>query len=147
MDETNAFFTHTIVGAPFTTLLGKRMSYAAARRDGVNVNLATGGSTLTTVWRDWVVLSHHNDAPGQPRRRPEPLREHAADRARVPVHVLLDQIDWIDAVAKGFREFSPLLIANRGIEVNMIERQFILEFIAGDDHTCDPEKNNFRCGH
>ena len=74
MDETNAFFTHTIVGAPFTTLLGKRMSYAAARRDGVNVNLATGSSTLTTVWRDWVVLSHHNDAPGQPRRRPARAR-------------------------------------------------------------------------
>ncbi len=74
MDDTDAFFTQTIVGAPFTTVLGKRMRPGTVQRDGVRVNLETGDAFLTDVWRDWVVLSHQNDAAGQPRRRPGALR-------------------------------------------------------------------------
>ncbi len=74
MDETDAFFTHTVVGAPFTTLLGKRMPNGRAQREGLTVNLDTGDAVLTALWRDWIVLSHHGDTPGHPRRRPGKVR-------------------------------------------------------------------------
>lgn len=74
MDDTDAFFTHTIVGAPFTTVLGKRMPSTALKRDGVKVHLASGESFLTAAWRDWLVLSHQNDPAGRPRRCPGQLR-------------------------------------------------------------------------
>lgn len=74
MDDTDAFFTHTIVGAPFTTVLGKRLPSGSIKREGVKVNVETGESFLTAVWRDWLVLSHQNDLAGQPRRRPGSLR-------------------------------------------------------------------------
>ena len=74
MDDTDAFFTHTIVGAPFTTVLGKRLPSGRQTRDGVKINLETGDSFLTVAWRDWLVLSHQNDPTGLPRRRPGRIR-------------------------------------------------------------------------
>ena len=47
MDSTDAFFTHTIVGAPLTVLLGRRQTLASLSSAGVEVDLAHGGHRLS----------------------------------------------------------------------------------------------------
>jgi hypothetical protein len=74
MDEADAFFTQTIVGAPFTVVLGRRIQPVAGERQGLEINLTTGESRLTRVWHDWIVLSHACDPVGQTRLRPGRLR-------------------------------------------------------------------------
>lgn len=74
MDETDAFFTQTIVGAPFSMPLGQRLTPAQASQNGLRIEFDTGQSRLTQSWHDWWVLSHAGDAPGKPRLRPTPLR-------------------------------------------------------------------------
>lgn len=71
MDPADAFFTQTVVGAPFTALMGRRrVPGQAGSREGLEVDLATGRSGLTQLWREWIVLSHACDPVGQPRLRP-----------------------------------------------------------------------------
>ncbi|MEZ5663189.1 MAG: hypothetical protein R3E94_06610 [Burkholderiaceae bacterium] len=74
MDETDAFFTHTIVGAPVSVLMGRRMGMSDLKRQGVNVDLAAGRHRLSDSWHDWWILSHASDRPGRPRPRPDRLR-------------------------------------------------------------------------
>lgn len=74
MDETDAFFTQTVVGPPFTALMGRRRNPGAVGAEGLHVNLQTGEGRLTQMWTDWVVLSHACDPIGQPRLRPGKLR-------------------------------------------------------------------------
>jgi len=74
MDEADAFFTQTIVGAPFTVLLGRRIQPGSGERQGLEMDLATGENRLTRVWQEWVVLSHACDPVGQSRLRPGRLR-------------------------------------------------------------------------
>lgn len=74
MDQTDAFFTQTVVGAPFTALLGRRRIPGQADAQGMDVHLATGESRLTRLWQDWVVLSHACDPVGVPRLRPGKTR-------------------------------------------------------------------------
>lgn len=74
MDETDAFFTQTVVGPPFTALMGRRRGPGAAGAEGLHLHLHTGESRLTQMWADWVVLSHACDPIGQPRLRPGKLR-------------------------------------------------------------------------
>jgi hypothetical protein len=76
MDETDAFFTHTIVGAPLSVLLGRRQGLPdnPAHTAGLTVNMARGESGLSRVWNEWIVLSHACDPVGQPRVRPGKLR-------------------------------------------------------------------------
>ncbi|MBU4519525.1 MAG: hypothetical protein KJ677_08950 [Gammaproteobacteria bacterium] len=74
MDEADAFFTQTIVGAPFTVLLGRRIQPVAGESQGLEINPTTGESRLTRVWQDWIVLSHACDPVGQSRSRPGRLR-------------------------------------------------------------------------
>lgn len=74
MDETDAFFTQTVVGPPFTVLMGRRRIPGTAGAEGLHVNLQTGEGRLTQMWTDWVVLSHACDPIGQPRLRPGKLR-------------------------------------------------------------------------
>jgi hypothetical protein len=74
MDQTDAFFTHTIVGAPLTVLLGRRQTASASAQEGLMVDLHQGQERLSALWRDWVVLHHACDPVGTPRRRPRPLR-------------------------------------------------------------------------
>ena len=76
MDSTDAFFTHTIVGAPMSVLLGRRLTRAEAAPEGLRVDLGDGGAQLSPGWREWLVLSHAGDPVGQPRLRPGPLRRH-----------------------------------------------------------------------
>jgi hypothetical protein len=74
MDETDAFFTHTIVGAPFSVLLGRRQSPSVPSHEGLQVPLADGAAGLSEGWRNWALLDHLDTPAGQPRRRPKRLR-------------------------------------------------------------------------
>ncbi len=74
MQQTDAFFTQTVVGAPFTALMGRRRVPGGSGAEGLGINLATGEPLLTRMWRDWFVLSHALDPVGMPRRRPGKLR-------------------------------------------------------------------------
>jgi hypothetical protein len=70
MDPTDAFFTQTVVGAPFTTLLGRRRVPGQSGTEGLNVHLSSGEHRLSQLWQDWIVLSHATDPVGMPRPRP-----------------------------------------------------------------------------
>lgn len=74
MDETDAFFTQTIVGAPFTVSLGRRRVAPRSPAQGLEIDPSSGASRLTQLWRDWVVLSHATDPAGRPRLRPSRVR-------------------------------------------------------------------------
>lgn len=74
MDETNAFFTHTIVGAPLSVLLGRRQGLPDSQAAGLTVDMARGETRLSRIWTEWIVLSHACDPVGQPRVRPGKLR-------------------------------------------------------------------------
>ena len=74
MDDSDVFFTQTIVGPPFTVLMGRRQTQTSASPEGLELNLATGEPRLTRLWREWLVLSHADDPAGQTRRRPGRVR-------------------------------------------------------------------------
>lgn len=74
MDDTDAFFTHTIVGAPFSVLMGRRLQASDMYARGMEVDLRTGAHHLSDIWHDWWVMSHACDLPGRPRPRPGSLR-------------------------------------------------------------------------
>lgn len=74
MDETDAFFTHTIVGAPFSVLLGRRQGPSSESTQGLEVPLGDGSVSLSEGWRSWALLDHLDTPAGQPRRRPKRLR-------------------------------------------------------------------------
>ena len=42
MNDTNAFFTQTIVGAPFSVPLGRRLSREQANQNGLVIDFETG---------------------------------------------------------------------------------------------------------
>lgn len=73
MDPTDAFFTQTVVGAPFTALLGRRRRSDGAGAEGLHVDLATGESRLSQLWQEWAML-HHATPPGTARARPGRVR-------------------------------------------------------------------------
>ena len=74
MDEQDAFFTQTVVGAPFSVLLGRRMSAPAARAQGLEIDLASAQVQLGEPWRPWVIERLAELPPGVPRARPRGLR-------------------------------------------------------------------------
>lgn len=79
MDDTDRYFTHTIVGAPFTLVLGKRAAppvQAAPVFSGVEVSARDGSRSLSALWRDDVLLRRPGDPwlAGTPRRWPGPRR-------------------------------------------------------------------------
>jgi hypothetical protein len=73
MDPTDAFFTQTVVGAPFTVLLGRRRQPGGAGAEGLHIDLATGESRLSRLWQEWAVLNHATP-PGTARARPSRVR-------------------------------------------------------------------------
>ncbi len=75
MNESDAFFTHTIVGAPFSVVLGRRLGPKEMAAAGLQVNLGTGEHRLSEIWQDWLVLDHATDRPGRPRRHPGRARQ------------------------------------------------------------------------
>lgn len=74
MNESDAFFTHTIVGAPFSVVLGRRLGPREIAAAGLQVDLKTGKHQLGEIWQDWLVLDHTTDRPGRPRRHPGHVR-------------------------------------------------------------------------
>ncbi|MDO8904578.1 hypothetical protein [Hydrogenophaga sp.] len=70
MNESDAFFTQTIVGAPFSVVLGRRLGPKEMAAAGLEVNLKTGTYGLSETWQDWLVLDHTTDKPGRTRRLP-----------------------------------------------------------------------------
>lgn len=74
MEDSDVFFTQTIVGAPFTVMLGRRQTHGGSSSEGLELNTQTGETRLTRLWHEWIVLSHKDDSVGQPRRRPGRLR-------------------------------------------------------------------------
>lgn len=74
MNEQDAFFTQAVVGAPFSVLLGRRISPAAAQAQGLEIDPATGEERLSPAWQPWAVERLAELAPGTPRRRPKSMR-------------------------------------------------------------------------
>ena len=74
MADPDAFFTLTIVGAPTSWVLGRRLSASQAQAQGVQVRLDTGLARLTSAWRDTALLGEALAPDGRPRRRPSPTR-------------------------------------------------------------------------
>lgn len=70
MTDSDAFFTHTIVGAPFSVLLGRRRPGQDAAAAGIEVDLAGAEVRLGTPWQDAFFLGRAADSSGKPRRRP-----------------------------------------------------------------------------
>jgi len=70
MDDRDAFFTQTIVGAPCTAFLGRRRRAALHDTNGLVVDLGTGADHLSDAWRDWLTLGRSADLSSRPRRRP-----------------------------------------------------------------------------
>lgn len=93
MNETDAFFTQTIVGAPFSVLLGRQLDPSRAAVAGIEVHLINADTRLSRVWKDWIVMSHACDRMGQPRHRPGRVRRwlerHALWLAALGVSSLL----------------------------------------------------------
>jgi len=74
MDEQDAFFTHAVVGAPFSVLLGRRMSAAAGLAQGLELDPADGSTRVSPAWQPWVIERLSDLPPGVPRRRPKAWR-------------------------------------------------------------------------
>jgi hypothetical protein len=70
MDDTDAFFTHTIVGPPVSVLLGCQQDASRHVAQGLDVDLISGHARLSTLWHEWVLLGHGTTPTGRPRRRP-----------------------------------------------------------------------------
>ena len=74
MDKVDAYFTHTIVGAPVSVRLGERVQVPEPKVPGLKASLRSGRFRLVDAWHDWVVLRHELDRVGRPRMRPGPIR-------------------------------------------------------------------------
>ena len=89
----NAFFTQTIVGAPFSVLLGHQLEADQLSVHGIEIPLRGGNTQLSRVWKDWIVMSHACDRMGQPRHRTGRVRRwlerHALWLAALGVSSLL----------------------------------------------------------
>lgn len=70
MNDTDAFFTQTIVGAPFSVLLGRQLDPGRVETAGIEVNMLGTETRLSQVWKDWILMTHASDRIGQPRHRP-----------------------------------------------------------------------------
>lgn len=110
MDEQDAFFTHGIVGAPFSVLLGRRMGVDSPQAQGLQLDPADGGTRLSPAWQPWVVERLSEQPAGTPRRRPKSLRRalerHALAIAALGLVALLVGLSLI-ALAQGW--LDPLL--------------------------------------
>lgn len=74
MDDTNAFLTQTIVGAPFSVLLGRPLEAGHPSAQGIEVPLHGGDVRLSSAWKNWMVLGSASDQPGHLRQRPGRVR-------------------------------------------------------------------------
>ncbi|WP_439518842.1 hypothetical protein [Hydrogenophaga sp.] len=70
MDDTDAFFTQTIVGPPLSVLMGRQQDAERLAAQGLDVNLASGHALLSARWQEWILLGHGASTLGRPRQRP-----------------------------------------------------------------------------
>jgi len=70
MDDTDAFFTQTIVGPPLSVLMGRQQDAERLAAQGLDVNLANGHALLSARWQEWILLGHGASTLGRPRQRP-----------------------------------------------------------------------------
>ncbi len=83
MDDTDAFFTQTIIGPPVSVMLGPRLAPERLSEQGLEAHPTTGRVRLTALWREWVLLGGHGATrSGRPRQRP------GAWRRRLERHAL-----------------------------------------------------------
>lgn len=74
MTETDAFFTETIVGAPMSVLLGRRVARPVAAGEGLQAAMDNGDVSLSPSWREWIINTRACAQVGQPCLRPGPWR-------------------------------------------------------------------------
>lgn len=74
MDEQDAFFTQAVVGAPFSVLLGRRMSAPALKAQGIELPADGGPPRVSPAWQPWVIERMASLPAGVPRSRPRGLR-------------------------------------------------------------------------
>jgi hypothetical protein len=74
MDETDAFFTRTVVGPPVRAVLGQRQAPAQGRAGGLEVSLARSEQRLGEAWRAWAAPPAFPDEGAGPLPPPAPRR-------------------------------------------------------------------------
>ncbi len=75
MQEADLYFTHTIVGAPFTVPLGKPQQLPALHRDALSISARSGRLQLGGDWLSWFSVYARGQAPiGAPWRVPGKFR-------------------------------------------------------------------------
>ncbi len=98
MDDSDNFFTQTIVGSPCSLVLGRRVTPADAAARGLRVDLRTGHNQLSQHWHDWMVLQRPEQPAGRPWRRPgsgrRVLERHALLVAATGVLGLVATAAW-----------------------------------------------------
>ena len=68
MTEQDAFFTHTIVGAPMSVLLGRRAP--GSGDSGLELDAETGATRLSPAWQPWAIQRFSEWPMGVPMKRP-----------------------------------------------------------------------------
>lgn len=68
MTEQDAFFTHTIVGAPLSVVLGRRAPGGSTQ--GLEVQAHTGDAQLSPAWQPWAIQRLSEWPVGVPMQRP-----------------------------------------------------------------------------
>jgi hypothetical protein len=103
MDDTDAFFTQTIVGPPLSVMLGRQQNAGELAAQGLEVNLASGEAHLSARWQEWILLGHGVSKLGRPRQRPgvwrRRLERHAVWLGLLGVFsLLLSALFWAAAL-------------------------------------------------
>lgn len=99
MDDTDAFFTQTIVGAPFSVQLGRELKPDQLSAHGLEAHLQRDQTRLSRAWQDWIALCHASHRTGQPRRLPSQVQQWLERRA-LPLALLgvlglgLSAVSW-----------------------------------------------------
>ena len=66
MNDTDLFFTQTIVGAPFSVTMGRRVHAPKRHAAGVRIDLDTGESQFGAAWNDWLQIHRPRLVLGRP---------------------------------------------------------------------------------
>ena len=106
MQDADLYFTHTIVGAPMTVVLGRPQRTPAHHAGAMVLDAGTGRAQLTPSWGEWLAARTAMLAPiGTPWRRPGKVRRFVARHA-----LLLACSGWL--VALGLAVAIAIAIAS-----------------------------------
>ena len=77
-----------------------------------------------------------------------PLNRQGGERKAQSVRaVLLDDQQRIDDIPLGFAHLLPLLIAHKGVDVHILEGNFLHKLHPHHDHAGNPKKDNIKPRH